>query len=240
MIITDAVWEKRNLGVDTVEITIEQGDTSETVTEYLLGLSCGYAVVKLPSSRPDLIDAVQDCGFRFAEDMVHLVSSLKEIQRSPLEERLDKAVSTEIMTREEMEDIYSEIRKGMFATDRIILDRHFTAEQAQQRYINWIADEFDRGTIFLKYVYKGKAIGFFALREKENGHYTSFIGGIYPDYRKGGMGTVLKVPDVVRDMGGKSVDTHVSTNNPAQIRNLISNGYRPEGINHIFIKHIHA
>ncbi len=236
----DAVWEKRNLGVDTVEIIIEQNDTADDITAVLGALECGYAVVKLPASRPELISVVQNSGFYFAEDMVRLVSNLKEPSRSSLEDRFYKAVLTYKMTEADMKELYSQIKKGLFGTDRIVLDPHFTQEQAQLRYINWIADEYSRGTSFYKYVYKGNAIGFFALREKENGHYTSFIGGIYPDYRKGGIGTIVKVPETVRELGGKSVDTHVSTNNPAQIRNLISNGYMPEEITHTFVKHIQA
>ena len=137
MIIVDAVWEKRNLGVETKEITIEATDNQQTVKDTLSELNCEYAVVKLPSARPDLISVIQECGFCFVEDMVHLVSYLKIIERSALEERLDKAVSVEIMGEDEIDKIYCEIKKEMFATDRVILDNHFTVQQAQQRYINW-------------------------------------------------------------------------------------------------------
>lgn len=62
----------------------------------------------------------------------------------------------------------------MMKYERVFLDPFFSKEQARNRYINWVMGEAKRGTELLKYVYKGKNIGFFGLREQRDGEFTSF------------------------------------------------------------------
>lgn len=238
MKIVNADWEYRNLGVTTIEIEIEEYDTRETILTTIQGIRAQYIVLKLPSHKADMIFDIQKSGYTYIEDMVQMVSYLKKVNYSSVQERFNTCVSTQVMTEEDLVTVKQEIKKGLFSTDRVYLDPYFSKKQAYNRYINWIEDEYLRKTQFIKYIYKGNTIGFFALREQEKGRYTSFLGGIFPAYRKGGIGTVVKVPQVVQAYGGKSVSTNVSSNNPAQIRNLILNGYIPESITHTFIKHL--
>lgn len=238
MKIVNADWEYRNLGVTTIEIEIEEYDTRETILTTIQEIRAQYIVLKLPSHKADMTFDIQKSGYTYIEDMVQMVSYLKKVNYSSVQERFNTCVSTQVMTEEDLVTVKQEIKKGLFSTDRVYLDPYFSKEQAYNRYINWIEDEYLRKTQFIKYIYKGNIIGFFALREQEKGRYTSFLGGIFPAYRKGGIGTVVKVPQVVQAYGGKSVSTNVSSNNPAQIRNLILNGYIPESITHTFIKHL--
>ncbi len=238
MIVVNAVWEKRNLGVDTVEITLEQQDAIDDVRQKLSQIEGQYIVLKIPSYRPDLLQIAYDEKFQYIEDAVYVVSYLQETTRNRVMQRLYDAVTVETMDELDMEQLYQEIKNGIFDSDRIYLDPCFTHEAAKTRYINWVKDEYARGTEFLKYVYKNETIGFFALREIEAGHYTSFLGGIYGKYRVGGIGSIVKVPEEVRKRGGKKVSTSVSTNNVIQLKSLAMNGYIPESISHTFIKHI--
>lgn len=238
MKIVNADWEYRNLGVTTIEIEIEEYDTRETILTTIQEIRAQYIVLKLPSHKADMTFDIQKSGYTYIEDMVQMVSYLKKVNYSSVQERFNTCVSTQVMTEEDLVTVKQEIKKGLFSTDRVYLDPYFSKKQAYNRYINWIEDEYLRKTQFIKYIYKGNTIGFFALREQEKGRYTSFLGGIFPAYRKGGIGTVVKVPQVVQAYGGKSVSTNVSSNNPAQIRNLILNGYIPESITHTFIKHL--
>lgn len=237
MKIVDATWEKRNLGVETQEITIEQNDDSEYVNQVLCQVRAPYCVVKVPSYRPELLEVVQNNGFRYIEDMVYVVSYLQEINYSPIQKRMYDSVGIETMSRKDIDELCVEIGNGIFDSDRIFLDPYFSHEIARQRYINWVLDEYERGTEFIKYIYKENTIGFFGLREIEAGHYTSFLGGIYRKYRKGGIGSIVKVPEAVKLRGGKKVSTSVSTNNVMQLKSLMMNGYIPESILHTFIKH---
>ena len=143
------------------------------------------------------------------------------------------------MDSDDLKKMNDEIRKNIFTTDRISLDKHFGAEKAAERYIHRISDELARGTFFIKCCYKENDIGFFSLRELQKGEYNSFIGGLYKDYLHSGIGTALssKPPEYVKALGGESVSSYVSSNNPIQIRNLIRNGYSIESAKHIFVKY---
>lgn len=237
MNVVNAVWEKRNIGVDTVEVTIEETDDVQTIKDTLNNLEVEYIVVKVPSSRSDVLFLVQNMGYYYIEDMISVVHNLHDVCLPPIQKRLYDAIEIGVMDDNDINILYDEIRKGLFDSDRVFLDPFFSKEQARNRYINWVMDEAKRGTELLKYVYKGKTIGFFGLREQRNGEFISFLGGIYLESRKGGIGSIVKVPQAVRERGGKKVRTSVSTNNPAQVRSLIMNGYIPESIIHTFIKH---
>lgn len=53
MRIVDAVWEKRNLGVDTVEIALDEDD-DVNVFEEINTLKQPYQVLKIPNGRIDI------------------------------------------------------------------------------------------------------------------------------------------------------------------------------------------
>lgn len=237
MQVIDAVWERRNLGVSTSEIMIDIKDDPYEVKRFLCAFKDEYIVLKVPSLRADITNMASVCQFVYIEDMVTLSSNLQEIIRSPLQERLYASVQVKKMEREDMDELLHEVGKGMFDADRISLDPFFSSEQAGIRYVNWIKDELDKQTEFLKYVYKGETAGFITIREIDGGNYTAPLGGFYRKSQNTGLGTVVKVPEEVKKRGGRSVHTSVSSNNPAQLRNLVVNGYVPESISHIFIKH---
>lgn len=237
MKIIEAYWEKKNLGVETLEITFEQNDSMAEVTHLLSHVKAEYIVLKVPTELTKLLPLIQNNGYQYIEDMIYLVNHLPEIQMSPPEKRLCDSITTEKMTDSDMERLYAKIRKGLFNKDRIYLDPYFSHEVAKTRYINWIKDEKERGTEFLKHTYQDNTIGFFALRELQNGHYTSFIGAIYEEYRKLTMGTVAKVQDEVKRRNGKKLSTNVSSNNISEIKALTSKGYIAENITHTFIQH---
>ena len=80
-------------------------------------------------------------------------------------------------------------------------------------------------------------VGFFTLKELEPYIYISSLGGIFKERRKGGIGTIVKIPEIVKQLGGKKLISDVSTNNINQIKSLVFNGYVPQSVHHIFIKH---
>ena len=57
-------------------------------------------------------------------------------------------------------------------------------------------------------------------------------------YRKSGLGIVQKEQEIVKGLGGKRVLTAVSSNNPGQLRALITNGYITTHIEHVIVNHI--
>lgn len=238
MNIVKAEWEKRNLGVETLEISFDEKDTIGDVTAVIKNPNAEYIVLKVPNTRTDIILTVQEYNYLFIEGMVHLVSRLSPVQLSSVEQRLYNSVEIELMNEDDIDFLKSQVRAGMFDSDRVFLDPFFNKKMAAERYVNWINDEIKRGTEYYKYIYREKSIGFFALREIQKGHYTSFLGGVYNEYRSSGLGAVVKGPEFVKSLGAKSIDSYVSTNNISQIRNLIRSGYELKEITYTFIKHI--
>ena len=66
MKITDCIWEKTNLGVSTIEITLDEGDTMPQLaaTDYE---RYGYVVAKVPVGMCHLHRYLAHQGFEFAE-----------------------------------------------------------------------------------------------------------------------------------------------------------------------------
>lgn len=237
MKVVDAVWEKRNLGVTSVEMEVELNDTLEEIEKVLQNVKGQYLVLKVPSGRTDVTWLVAKYGYVYVEDMMFLEHDLKPIERTPLQQRLYDAVKMEPMREEDFKILFEEIDKGSFSFDRISNDPYFTAEQSIRRFRNWLNDERERGAEFLKGMKNGEMIGFFTIRDTGDGVYTSALGGTFMKWRRGGLGTNVQTPEEVKKRGGKKVVLGVSTNNMVQIRALIQNGYFPLKVNHVYVKH---
>lgn len=239
MRIIDAVWEKRNLGVETKEIEFEDQDSIEEVQNCLRNIHAEYLVVKVPACRADITHLLYINQYEFVEDMLFFVSNLDIAECSGIMQRMYDAVSIKKADDDDVKEIFSEIRKGMFSTDRISLDSHFTEEVASERYVNWTLDELERGTELYCYCYKNRNVGFSGLSEVQNGVYISFLGGLFNEYRARGIGTItsIKICETVKKLGGRQLYSMVSSNNVDQIRSLIYNKYNMSKINHIFVKH---
>lgn len=229
--------EKRNLGVDTVSINVDDNDTYEILKQTLEDTKSQYLVLKIPSFRTDLTPLATEYGYTYVEDMMFMEHDLHEIVRTPLQQRLYDAVKISKMEKEDFDILYDELKKGSFSFDRISNDPYFGQEVGNRRFVNWINDEIERGAEFLKGTMKGEMTGFFTIREIRSGVYTSALGGTFMKWRKGGLGTNVQTPEIVKARGGKKIELGVSTNNMIQIRALIQNGYFPKGCNHVFIKH---
>lgn len=237
MQIVNEELEKRNLGVETVSINVDQQDTYEDVENALRNIKAQYLVLRIPSNMTNVTPLAAKYGYTFVEDMMFFEHDLHEINRTPLQQRLYDAVKVAPMEEKDIELLREEISNGSFAFDRISNDPYFGQEVANKRFLNWINDEKERGAEFIKVTIKGEMLGFFTIRQIEPGVYTSALGGTFMKWRRGGLGTNVQTPEVVKKRGGKKVVLGVSTNNMIQIRALIQNGYFPVRANHVFIKH---
>jgi hypothetical protein len=237
MKIVNAVWEKRNLGLESYEVEVEGNDSYDEVKKALDDMPGQYIALKVPSERTDITWLVSEYGYVFVEDMMFLQHNLQPIERTPLQQRLYDAVKIEPMAEEDFALLYEEIDKGSFSFDRISNDPYFTQEQSIRRFHNWLNDEKERGAEFLKGVMKGEMIGFFTIRDTGDGVYTSALGGTFMKWRKGGLGTNVQTPEEVKKRGGKKLIVGTSTNNMIQIRALIQNGFFPMRVNHVYVKH---
>lgn len=239
MKIIDATWEKRNLGVTTLEIRVEQNDCLDDLSSSLDKFNSQYNVVKIPAGKADMMFFLQENGFKFIEGVVHLTHSLHDIDLNPVQKRLDSAVSYKLMNQTDIEQLYNEIKNGLFYTDRIFLDSYFTKEQAQNRYVNWISDELTRGTELYKLIYKNENIGFFTFKQIDNGVYYPFLAGVYKKYQTSGLGAIFCYKPIIeaRKRNAKLISTYVSTNNSNTLRLHSMFGFATKSISYVFIRH---
>lgn len=240
MKIVNAVWEERNLGIKSAEITIEMGDLVEPVENLIVETEKEYKYisVKVPTERTDLTWLMGKMSYVFVEDMMFFEHDLHQITRTPLQQRLYDSIKVEPMSESDFPVLLEEIDNGSFSFDRISNDPYFSKELGTKRFHNWLYDEKERGAIFIKASYKGEMSGFFTIRDLGDGVYTSALGGTFMKFRRGGLGTNVQTPEVVKKYGGKKLVLGVSTNNMIQIRALIQNGFFPTNTNHVFVKHI--
>ena len=238
MNIVDAVWEKRNLGVSVQEISFDGVDDEAAFRDGIVKLDAQYQVAKVASENVPITKLIQEVGFEFIEDQIELFHDLRVVNHNSLHQRMRDAISYHVMSDEEIDELMEEVNGGMFDTDRISVDPEFGKEMAASRYANWISDLLKQGALCYAQEYKGRNCAFVILKEGDRGIYHSVLGGYYKEFRKTGLGVVWREMDIVRELGGKGIETAVSSNNPLQLRSLCLNGYLPKSVKHVFVKHI--
>ncbi len=240
MKIIEAFWEKRNLGVSCTEISIEKEDTVELLEEKKSNFgSAEYMVIKVPVARFDIHEYLTKNNFIFIEGSINFHLNLKEATLTKLQQRLDGEVTYAEMNSDDLEQLYEEIKKGLFKSDRILLDTYFTADQAAMRYINWIKDELSKTTQVFKIVHKNQAIGFFTFKQIAEHVFYPFLAGLYEKYANSGLGftTLSKPIEESRKRNGKFISTYTSTNNPSVVRVHTQQGFTIKELQYVYVKH---
>lgn len=239
MKIIDAYWEKRNLGVDVKEIEFEKNDTLDVISEFVKIPRVPYMVAKVPSGRNDLAQSVQEAGFKYIESNISLNHSLNEIPILPKLKRIAEKGSYAPMLEKDIEELFSQIERGIFNTDRIYLDPYFTHEIAAKRYINWIKDLMQKGFVPQKVLFGGESVGFFICEILENNVGRGILGGVYDSYKNLGMGVIMEVQSLLcaQNLAAKKFKTNVSSNNIDVVKIMLDIGYKISEIHSVFVKH---
>ena len=238
MKIIDAFWEKRNLGVTSVEVVIDQADSIEAIINALEKLDAEYQVVRVPVGRIDLYELLQKYGFNFIEAMCHPCYELSDFH-SPFEEKENDVGYEEITSKEALEEIFRYVKDGMFNTDRISLDPHFSTDQSTNRYIGMIKDKLDQGAVACSIVRGENNIGFFVLSKPCSDIFDVVLTGLFPQYQGKGLGfhIVLQMLNFARDKGAKLLVSHVSVNNKKSFELHLKHGFKTAPIEYLFVKH---
>ncbi len=241
MKIIHATWEQRNLGVDCYEVVLEAGDTLDMLKEKAPEYETEYTIVKIPTGMPDISFYLQSEGYTFMEVITscHHDSQLPVLTR--IQQRMIDSVICEKMNDIDREQMFNEIRCGMFRDDRVSLDPYFTQKQANNRYIGWISDEAARDSQLFKLVYKGETAGFFVLKNQGNRNYYVCIGGIYPNFQKFGFGFCMNYYEIYEGIkqNAKRIISSYSTNNRGASAIHLSIGYILDEQYYVFICHKH-
>jgi len=238
MKVVDAVWEKRNLGLDVIEFIIESNDDESVVAE-IIQSEKQYNVLKIPASKPELADKVQEHGYRFVETMFFLKNDLRTIKMDSAKHIRIFDVELLPMNEQDIKFLNDELYKGLFNTDRIYLDSHFSKEAAAERYKNWINDECARGANLYKMVYREKEAGFFILKDEGNNVFHPFLLGLYDEFKSKGFGITLiySILKECMNQGAKQVIGSVSSNNSSMLKVDLMLGYEIKNIDYVFVKH---
>lgn len=241
MRITHAVWEKRNLGQDTMEFEIAPDDPLEETVKTILENEKQYNVVKVPVGDLRLSRALCENGYVYIESMMKIINDFSGNSVSPVYRRICDELSYDVMNTDDLNRLFRELKKGIFKTDRIAIDPEFSVEIANKRYANWIRDEIDSGTDVFKKIYRGETFSFVVCKKMTDTLYSPFLSGTYEDYSKCGLGvpSMLKGALICRDMGAKRLISSVSTNNQPALKGNLMIGYRIDDVRHVFIKHNH-
>jgi len=239
MKIIDAFWEKRNLGVTTVEVVIDVSDGVNKVANAIADINAQYQVIRAPVSRFDIYTKLQQLGFTFVETMYQMVFDFTRYDINW--GKYDEHVSyKELNEKEDLETVYSNIRNGLFENNRISLDSRFSKEQADRRYIGMIEDKLAQGGKVCSIIYQNNDIGFFATREMEENIYEYFLAGIYRNYQKQGLGSnaYTQMLAYVKSKGAKTVIGGVSMNNVGSYKMFNQSGFKLGHVEYVFVRHM--
>lgn len=222
MKIVNAVWEKRNLGCDAYEISLDKKDlerSPESLLEELRAqnFSHAYVVLKMPVGNLKILHALEDEGFRFMETQLYLRDHF-----APLEtpEQIQKWMQgmervTVEKTREAWGRVIERITPGMFKTDRISLDPLWGEDVACRRYKNWCWDLFGNPNSWMWLLkVDGKEISFGVnVRDEKTGMEDGILGGVFSEYQGNGYGVFQ-----ILNTGCSKLKILISSNNSNILR----------------------
>ncbi|MCI8513983.1 MAG: hypothetical protein HFI93_05050 [Lachnospiraceae bacterium] len=241
MRIINATWEKRLIGMESVEFELSTVENLSEAKKQILSCSNKYQVVKVPVGDVKAQLMVQDCGFKFYETNYQLERKIKKPQKMPeIFSRFQKDVSFRDAAEDEIDFILKLVEGGtLFTTDKIAQDPYFSPLIAGRRYSLRARDMIEKGARTVLGLYKGNTASF-TIYEDRGGYYLAFIGGMLNEYENRGMGFIplYVTGEHVYRNGGGVIKTGVSSNNPSMLKLQLLFGVRITDIRNIYIKHI--
>lgn len=246
MRITKAIWEQKNLGLDCIEVRVEEQDNVETLIANLVNNYTAYQVVKIPSSRVDLLLATQDLGFKLIENSIQLSRNIKKDENSILPklfQRFEKEIVLKDASPSEVEFIMEQVKRGeVFTADRIYNDPMFTKAHSGNRYYNWITSLIESKCEFKAIVYKNNIIGFSINTHIKDKKYNAIFGGLLKEYIHSGLGftTIYANMLSIIEQGGTHIVTAISSNNLPMVKLHQLFKFQIKEIEYVLVKHCNA
>lgn len=236
MFVRDAFWQQKNLGVTSTEFEFNKDDSLEDVQEIIHNATTEYDVAFVGDSRVDIVNLLEDNGFKYIETIVSFKRGLKQVIPSKVIARLKSKV--ELHECEDMSSIYNEINKGMFDTDRITVDPYFKDVNTSHRYINRMEEEKANLRTFT--LNKGnEEVGFISIKDCGNNKWFSFLGGAYKSFDGQGLGylAIYYGLELAQSFGGKKIVTGTSSNNLASVKIHLDIGYSITDMQPVLVRH---
>jgi len=241
MQIIDMPWEIKNLGKRSVSMVIDSSDDLNLIKENIEAISdYEYQVIKAPIERMDVAYILQENGFVFAETAFDLSLKLKNLKCPDTYTRYIDYTSYSEASSEEVQLVDSEIRKGIFNTDKVALDPLMSTELSGQRFANWFTTEVESGKSKCYLVnLEDKPIGFFGVKDVNEKKADSFLAGLFDndDGRGFGISTIYYPLLVAKESGKKTMTARVSSNNPNSLKVHLELGYKIDKMHYVYVKH---
>jgi hypothetical protein len=239
MKITHAEWEKRNLGVSCVEVTMDSDDDLNNVDQSLAQIEAEYLVIKIPCSRTDLLFRLQKSGFTVVEVLSTCSHDGQLDQLTRVQQKIHDSLTCTRASSDDLERIYSELKNGMFTTDRVAVDPKFGIESAGRRYAGWLSDGLRCGSHVYSLTNKNLHVGFFVMEPRTPHEWHATLGGVFPQHQRSGFGYFINYLEVTTAVaqGAKRIFTSFSSNNPAISAIHFVLGYRLILQQYVLIRH---
>ena len=242
MKIVDCIWELKNLDKRTVEISVGKEDTFsrdiilQSISNY------EYAVVKVPMDMPTFNIGLSNMGFVCIETQMNVGINLHDFDFSKVE-HLYSDTSYELINNDnDFTSVVSNLRPGMFSTDRISLDPQFGEDIACRRYINWLTSEYEsKRSLLIKVIYKNEHIGFMLI--KIDGDTIDLIlNGLYKQYQGKGLGILTPASPMMyikkNSLNIAQEVTSISSNNIPVVKLYNRLNFQLLKHTYVFVKHI--
>lgn len=244
MKVIDCYWELKNLGKSVAEISVESTDVFDDAFFNKINCSYQYVVVKVPMTMPLFNFGLTSMGYTMIETQINISKRYKDFD---FDDRLVRIVyphasTKRIYSKEELEEIISQITPDMFSTDRIYLDPNFPHEASSNRYINWLRSDFEKGNaIISKTYYDDLNVGFGFTHIDEQGNKHGVLGGLYEKYQDMGLGIMTAGLAFImahkRNTPFKIMRTAISSNNPHMLQFYNYLGFKVDRMTYVFVKH---
>lgn len=226
MKIVHAIWERRNLGMDAWEITVEQedfksfDDVIRRLKDFLVAGT--YIVVKMPVGNYASMCALEALGFKFVETQMQIICDFDRFRMPPLFARMEDYLTCEELEHadERWDLIISRISEDMFVSDRIFLDPAFPPGTSAIRYKNWLRDMRGDETkhMMIRHSAKDGTITSFDVLTYRGANAIAILGGVFPDQQMLGIPHLLSLFKYLRQRGCSKFITHISSNNLSVMR----------------------
>lgn len=244
MEIINAIWEKRNLGVHSFEIQIDDNDSFDefiSKEKEVLEQRAEYIVVRIPVNIADFIWKLPQLGYTFVETDFTIGLKKNNYKVPPFIARLDRNIDViQITEKYEIENLLTKFKENLFDTDRISIDPFFSKELSSNRYLYWTQDMLTQGCKLFEISIKGKRIGFFIVKQIDEKTAYPVLAGLYSEFKNKGLGSLLikKCVETIWELGFEKISTTVVSNNLSIIKVDLCLSFEIEKLSYVYVKHI--
>ena len=248
MKIIDAVWEKRNLGVDTIEIEIEDADCitegfdlKNKIVNLIDKDKYQYYVLKFDAGNLNMYKLANELGFSFAEmqfDFAIFKNIFANEDYSKIK-RFNTLSVEEYSDEEHFDYVISKINDSMFYSDRISLDPYFGVKTANLRYLNWVKDLKKNRDYSISLFYNGSEPIGFSLNRNDGDICFGLLGGLFSEIQSSAWGLIAHYSNLITVFNKyTSFRTSLSSNNIKVIKLWQYFSAKMLKMRYVYVKHV--